>query len=107
FRTEEARREFLMGMHGQGRLSSPHVVAAFDLGRFRRLVDLGGATGHLALAACERYPNLRATVFDLPEVLPLAREIVAASPVSARVEVSAADFFEDELPEADLIALGR
>src|SRR5436189_247014 len=55
FRTDDDRREFLMGMHGQGLLSSPHVVAAFDLGRFRRLVDLGGATGHLVVAACQRY----------------------------------------------------
>src|SRR5581483_10900980 len=48
FRTEESKREFLMGMHGQGLLSSPHVVEAFDLSGFRTFVDLGGATGHLA-----------------------------------------------------------
>ena len=57
-RTEGALREFLMGMHGYGLISSPHVVSAFDLGRFHRLADLGGATGHLAIAACQRYPNL-------------------------------------------------
>jgi O-methyltransferase. len=34
-------------------------------------VDLGGATGHLAIAACERYLELEATVFDLPEVIPV------------------------------------
>ena len=45
FHDEEAKREFLMGMHGFGLISSPQVVAAFDLCRFRRLVDLGGATG--------------------------------------------------------------
>ena len=56
FRTEDAMREFQQGMHGFGRLSSPAVVAAFDLSRFRRLVDLGGGTGHLAEAARERYP---------------------------------------------------
>jgi acetylserotonin N-methyltransferase len=44
FRTEQAKREFLLGMHGYGLLSSPEVVAAFDLGPYRRLVDLGGAT---------------------------------------------------------------
>ena len=54
FRTPDDAREFLMGMHGYGQLSSPPVVAAFDLSRFRRLVDLGGATGHLAIAACHR-----------------------------------------------------
>jgi acetylserotonin N-methyltransferase len=107
FRTDEARREFLMGMHGYGLISSPHVVTAFDLGRFRRLVDLGGATGHLAIAACQRYPNLQAVIFDLPAALPLAREVVDASPVADRVELSGGDFFEDGLPEGDLFALGR
>ncbi len=107
FRTDESKREFLMGMHGQGLISSPQVVAAFDLGRFRRLADLGGATGHLAVAACQRYPGLRAVVFDLPDAVPLARELVAASTVADRVEVVAGDFFTDPLPPADLYALGR
>ncbi len=96
-----------MGMHGYGLMSSPKVVAAFDLSGFRRLVDLGGATGHLAIAACRHYPHLRGAVFDLPAAVPLAQEIVGASPVSDRVEVIAGDFFTDELPEADLFALGR
>jgi acetylserotonin N-methyltransferase len=107
FKTDESRREFLMGMHGFGLISSPQVVAAFDLGRFRRLVDLGGATGHLAVAACERYPNLRSTVFDLPDAVPLANEIVGASRVADRIEILAGDFFADPLPPADLFALGR
>ncbi len=107
FRTDEAKREFLMGMHGFGRISSPEVVAAFDLGRFKCLVDLGGATGHLAIAACQRYANLRAIVFDLPEAVPLAREIVSESRLTDRIEVQAGDFFVDPLPAADLFALGR
>jgi acetylserotonin N-methyltransferase len=107
FQTEEAKHEFLMGMHGFGLISSPHVVTAFDLGRFRRLVDLGGATGHLAVAGCQRYPGLGAVVFDLPEALPLAREIAGASPVAGRITFVAGDFFRDPLPEGDLFALGR
>jgi acetylserotonin N-methyltransferase len=87
FKTEETRREFLMGMHGFGMISSPHVVAAFDLSRFTRFVDLGGATGHLAIAACERYPRMKAVVSDLPEAVPLAKEIVGASSVAERIEV--------------------
>jgi acetylserotonin O-methyltransferase len=107
FRTEESMREFLMAMHGYGLISSPHVVAAFDLSRFGRLVDLGGATGHLAIAACQRYPALRGVVFDLPEAGPLAREILSASTVADRVEIISGDFFVDELPEGDLFSLGR
>jgi acetylserotonin N-methyltransferase len=107
FRTEQDKREFLMGMHGLGLLSSPAVAAAFDLGRFELLVDLGGATGHLTVAACRRWPGLRAVVFDLPAALPLARELVGGTEVAGRVEVVAGDFFTDPLPEADLFAVGR
>ena len=107
FKDERAKREFLMGMHGFGVLSSPHVVSAFDLSRFRHLADLGGATGHLVVAACERYPQLQGTVFDLPEAVPLAKEMIAQSSVPGRINVLGGDFFNDSLPPADLYALGR
>jgi acetylserotonin N-methyltransferase len=107
FHTQDARNEFLMGMHGFGLISSPHVVAAFDLSRFGHLIDLGGATGHLAIAACQRYPNLRATVFDLSSTGPLALEVIGASSVADRVGFEAGDFFSDPLPEGDLHVLGR
>src|SRR5207245_4873929 len=98
--TEEAKREFMMGMHGYGLISSPEVVSAFDLSNYRHFVDLGGGTGHLAIAACERYSTLRATVFALPEVLPLAGETIAASSLADRIQVVAGNFFTDPLPRA-------
>jgi acetylserotonin O-methyltransferase len=107
YRSDEAMRNFLRGMHGFGMLTSPAVVTAFDLSRFRRMVDLGGGTGHLAIAACERYPDLRAVVFDLPRVTALARENIERSEVPERVATHDGDFFADELPEADLYAVGR
>jgi acetylserotonin N-methyltransferase len=107
FRTDEAMREFLMGMHGFGMLSSPVLVRAFDLSGFRRMVDLGGATGHLCIAACEVYLELRGVIFDLPRVTELAREQVVKSKAVSRIEIVGGDFFEDPLPQADLFALGR
>lgn len=107
FRTEDAMQEFLMGMHGFGMITSPQIVSAFDLSRFRVLADLGGATGHLAIAACQRYANLRGIVFDLPHALGLATSMVNASGLSGRIEVLGGDFFHDPLPPADLYALGR
>jgi acetylserotonin N-methyltransferase len=107
FSTEEAMRTFVAGMHGMGLVASPAVVAAFDLSRFTHLCDLGGATGHLAIEACRRYPGLRATVFDLPAVVPQAEEYAARAGLSNRVEVRAGDFFTDDLPPADLYAVGR
>jgi acetylserotonin N-methyltransferase len=107
FRTAEARQTFLQGMHGLGALSSPAVVKAFDLSRFRQLIDLGGATGHLAITACESYPELHATVFDLEAVIEVARGHIGRSAASQRIHAVVGDFFLDELPDGDLIALGR
>jgi acetylserotonin N-methyltransferase len=107
FRTDEAKQTFIQGMHGLGLLGSPKVVEAFDLSHFRRLADLGGATGHLAIAACERYPHLHAVVFDLPQVVETARAQVSKSAAASRIDVIAGDFFHDELPDADLFAMSR
>jgi acetylserotonin N-methyltransferase len=89
-------------MHGFGMISSPAVIAAFDLSRFTSFVDLGGATGHLALAARDRYPSMKATLFDLPSVIDVAREFVAD-----RVQLVAGDFFVDPLPTGHLYVVGR
>jgi acetylserotonin N-methyltransferase len=102
FRTAEAQRDFLMGMHGFGMISSPAVIAAFDLSRFTSFVDLGGATGHLALAVREKYPAMKATLFDLPSVIEVAKEHVGD-----RVSLIAGDFFVDAMPASDLYAVGR
>ena len=107
FRTADAKQTFLHGMHGLGVLSSPAVVAAFSLAGFHRMVDLGGGTGHLAIAACEKYPGLRAIVFDLPQVVETAGKHAAQSSATDRVTVLGGDFFRDELPSADLFAMGR
>jgi acetylserotonin N-methyltransferase len=96
FQTEQARRDFLNGMRGFGLLGWTHVVSAFDLSQFRRMVDLGGGTGHFALAARELYPQLAVSVFDLPGVIPYCT-----------VEAIAGDFFTDPLPPADLYSLSR
>ena len=108
FRTQEAKETFLQGMHGFGLLSSPRVVQAFDLSGFRHMVDLGGGTGHLAVAACQLYPDLRATVFDLPQTREIAEAYIRKWDLATdRVAIAAGNFFNDDLPQADLFALGR
>jgi acetylserotonin N-methyltransferase len=102
FKTGEAMRTFLTGLHGLGMMSSPQAIAAHDLSEVQHFVDLGGGTGHLALAFLDRYPNAKATVFDLPQVIPLTREIT-----QNRVATIAGDFFQDPLPPADCYAAAR
>ena len=107
FADEAQKREFLFGMHGFGQISSPVVVNSVDLSGYATFADLGAATGHLTVAALRRWPNLRGVVFDLPEALPLAKEVAGATDVAGRITYAGGDFFSDPLPPADVYALGR
>jgi acetylserotonin N-methyltransferase len=107
FKTQEDKEIFLRGMNGFGRISSPLAVAAFDLSGYQRMADLGGATGHLVIAACRRYPQMSACVFDLPSVTPVARRAIAEEGLTERIATVDGDFFKDSLPEADIYCFGR
>ncbi len=107
FRTENAKRTFLAGMHGLGMLSSPTVATTFDLSSHQVVADLGGGTGHLAAALCEAYPHMLGIVFDLPTVIPVTESYLERSPARTRVRAVGGDFFRDSLPPADLYCLAR
>jgi cyclopropane fatty-acyl-phospholipid synthase-like methyltransferase len=62
------------------------------------LVDVGGGSGGLAIALCEAHPHLRATVFDLPSVVPIAREMVGEAGLADRITVATADILQEPLP---------
>jgi predicted O-methyltransferase YrrM len=71
-----------------------------------RLLDVGGASGTYTMALLDAAPGLRATLFDLPHVIPLARERLAAAGTLDRVELVAGDLERDALPGGhDLVLL--
>jgi len=107
FRDDHAKEVFLTGMHGFGQLTSDAIVRVFDLNRFHTLADLGGATGHLSVAACQEYPHMSAVVFDLAPVEAVARSYLSTVACGDRISFVAGDFFQDALPQADLYYLGR
>lgn len=89
---------FIGAMHA---VSDPHaarLMAALPLPPVRRLLDVGGASGTWTLAVLAARPEARATIFDLPHVLPLAQERLLAAGVADRVELVAGDYLKDELP---------
>jgi acetylserotonin N-methyltransferase len=107
FASEDAKVTFLAGMHGLGLLGSPAIAAAFDLSRFKRLVDLGGGTGNLVIEICRSFPGVAGCVFDLASVTPVAKRYIAEAGLSERIETADGDFFKDPLPPADLYSLSR
>jgi acetylserotonin N-methyltransferase len=46
-------------------------------------------------------------LFELPGAESLARKVIGRSPAADRISIQTGDFFQDELPQGDLFALGR
>ncbi|MHB8077962.1 MAG: methyltransferase [Candidatus Krumholzibacteriia bacterium] len=90
-------RAFICGMADISRVSSEEVAAKLDFAPFRRLLDLGGGPGTAALTFARLHPQLRCDVYDLPEVVAIAREEIARAGLAARVGTVAGDYFTDEL----------
>jgi len=57
----------------------------------RRLLDVGAGSGAFSIALCERNPELRSTLLDLPEVVTLARDYCREAGLGTRVEFMAGD----------------
>lgn len=74
------------------------LAHTFDFSTRRRLLDIGGGTGSWSISVVQRYPHLRATVFELPVVAAVARERVAAVGLDSRISVVAGDAMADDLP---------
>jgi len=104
-RTGEDLRHFIRGMANVARLSAVRLLEHVDLAGRRKLLDVGGGPGEHALAACRRYPELEAVVFDLPEVAPLFEEQRARSGVGERAVFHAGDMHTDPFPHGCDVAL--
>ena len=67
------------------------------------IIDIGGGSGTYTLAWLAKNKTGRATLFDLPHVIPMARARLEKVGELARVSLVAGDFTKDELPRgADL-----
>ena len=107
YRDPAALRGFMRAMDSLVMPVALELRDRMDFSPHRCLLDIGGAWGTLPLVLQERYPELRAIIFDLPPVGPVAEEHIAASGASGRIAVRTGDMFADPLPrEADLITLG-
>jgi hypothetical protein len=76
---------------------SPDIIAAFDWGSLRHVVDVGGGDGSSLIALLRRYPNLRGTVVDRPDTAETARNALTAAGLAHRGDVVPGSFF-DPLP---------
>ena len=84
--------------------TTPALLAAYDFSRFDRLVDVGGGEGALLRDILSATPGLRGVLFDLPQVVARASEVLTGD-IAARCQIVGGDFFESVPEGADAYIL--
>ncbi len=78
------------------------VLENCDFTDVRKVVDVGGGFGHLAVALLEKYSHLHGGVLDAADLIPIAKKSLSIKDlaVASRLEYVAGDMFES-VPPAD------
>lgn len=87
----------LLILHRVALQHAPNLARQIDLTGALTFLDLGGGAGTHAMAFCQAYPSLRATVFDLPETLETTGRLVKEAELEDRVMLLSGDFNRDPL----------
>jgi hypothetical protein len=89
---------FIGAMDNFSTAVAPQAVEKLMPLRFQRMLDIGGASGMWTAAFLRAVPEATAVLFDLPDVIPLARSRLTAAGLIDRITLVAGDFYIDTLP---------
>jgi ubiquinone/menaquinone biosynthesis C-methylase UbiE len=101
----EEADQFSRAQHA-GSLGPAHMLARrVDLSGASQLLDVAGGSGAFTITLCARFPDLRATIVDFPNVVTVARRYVAEAGLSDRVEFLAGNALDVDWPDADVVLM--
>lgn len=103
----ERLRLFLGAMTGLSMGAAQAIAQKFPWKNYQTVVDVGGAQGGLLVQVCLANPHLSGINFDLEVVGPVFQEFVAAHGLQDRLRFKTGDFFNQDLPAADVITMGH
>jgi SAM-dependent methyltransferase len=88
----------LRALQIDARAIAPHLIPRLPVKRAGTLLDAGGGLGAFSIAFCRRYPRLRATLVEHPQIAPRARRAVVGAGLGKRLRVIGVDFRRRALP---------
>jgi hypothetical protein len=106
-RYPESARVLQNAMADFSRHYEGQLTKAYDFGRARHIVDVGGGNGAFLVDVLAGIPQAKGTVAELPEVCAQATEYLAARGMSSRCDVAAIDMFQSVPAGGDLYILKR
>ena len=105
-RGEEWLFPFINAMHDRAKKQAPQQLAKIDLSEIRSVLDIGGGSGAYSMEFVTRKSGIEATVFDLPNVVPITQKFIDKEGFSGKIKTHSGDYTTDDLPKGfDLVFL--
>ncbi|HET6419439.1 MAG TPA: class I SAM-dependent methyltransferase [Geobacteraceae bacterium] len=96
---------FIRGMHNNAVWRAAGVIGELDLKGARNALDLGGGPGTYSIELARK--GISVTLFDLPDTIPISREIINESGLEG-IDFRAGDFLADDIGSGyDLIFVSQ
>ncbi|WP_323027561.1 methyltransferase [Gelidibacter japonicus] len=99
--------EFINAMAGVQTGNFMMFSKKFNFSNYNSLCDIGGCGGHFSAHIVSNNPHINCVSFDLPQVEPIAKEVIKAMNLNDSITIAAGDFFTDDFPKADIITMGN
>jgi SAM-dependent methyltransferase len=104
----ENMRAFIDAMHDKGLKATEIIAREIPVGDANHMLDVGGGPGTYSLEWAKLHNHLKATVFDIPPVLEVAKDYIKRYGLENRVDTLAGDFNKDDLGSGyDLILVAN
>jgi len=98
-RGEEWLFPFINAMHDRAKKQAPQQLAIIDLSEIKSVLDIGGGSGAYSMEFVSQKPEIEATVFDLPNIVPITKIFLEKGGFSNKIKTHAGDYTTDKLPE--------
>lgn len=83
------------------------ALEAYDLAGAHKVVDIGGAHGHLLASILSRYHDMAGVVFDQPHVVPGAEQVLREAGVLDRAELVGGNYLESVPAGGDIYTISH
>ncbi len=104
-RPSQYTEAFIAAMHKNALFRAPTVIKALNLEKIKRVLDVGGGSGAYSMAFVRANSGIWADVFDLPNVVPIARRYISEAGLSDHIDTRTGDMRTDELGNGYDLAL--
>jgi hypothetical protein len=75
-RGEEWLFPFINAMHDRAKKQAPEQLKNLNLAGVKSILDVGGGSGAYSMEFISKKPGIEATVFDLPNVIPITKKFL-------------------------------